>query len=223
MTSPTFEPGAGGLRWAQAAFVVGAAYVAVSVYWGLGGTWLLETVGSSLVHRGRSASAVVLIGVWGAAFLKLIGAVLPLASRQPTSPSWHRVLRLLTVAEAAILTLYGLVWTAVGLGIQIGIVHVSSSADHRAQAWHAYLWDPWFLVWGLFVTLALWGSRHHRNKTPSPADPTTFHLSGPTRAGCSKPFRQVCSLPGNTPENVSAVRGTSPNQRRFPIDSHRAP
>ena len=28
-----------------------------------------------------------------------------------------------------------------------------------ALKWHAYLWDPWFLIWGLFVFLALWRSR----------------------------------------------------------------
>jgi len=32
-------------------------------------------------------------------------------------------------------------------------------ADHRALAWHAYLWDPWFLVWGVLVTAALLRSR----------------------------------------------------------------
>jgi hypothetical protein len=34
-----------------------------------------------------------------------------------------------------------------------------ASADHRALAWRAYLWDPWFLVWGLLVTAALLRSR----------------------------------------------------------------
>jgi hypothetical protein len=27
--------------------------------------------------------------------------------------------------------------------------------DHRALAWHTYLWDPWFLMWGLLVAGAL--------------------------------------------------------------------
>ena len=205
-TNPPLSPGPGGLRWAQAAFVVGVTYVAVSVYWALGGTWLLGTVGSALVHRGGSASAVLLIGVWAAVLLKLIGTVLPLASRQPTRRSWHRVLRLLTVAEGAILTLYGLVLTAVGMGTQIGIVHTSSSADHRALAWHAYLWDPWFLVWGLLVVLTLWQSRHHRSKAPSPADPTIFQMSGSPRVVCSEPIRRLCPLSGNTPEKVSGRR-----------------
>jgi len=48
--------------------------------------------------------------------------------------------------EAAVLVIYGLVPTTVGLMVQLGIIAASASADHRALAWHAYLWDPWFLV-----------------------------------------------------------------------------
>jgi hypothetical protein len=50
--------------------------------------------------------------------------------------------------EAGILTIYGLVLTTAGLFVQAGIVSAASKADHRALAWHAYLWDPWFLAWG---------------------------------------------------------------------------
>ncbi|PZS36509.1 MAG: hypothetical protein DLM59_01075 [Pseudonocardiales bacterium] len=47
-----------------------------------------------------------------------------------------------------------------GLMVQFGVIAASASADHRALAWHAYLWDPWFLVWGLLVTAALLRARH---------------------------------------------------------------
>ena len=49
-------------------------------------------------------------------------------------------------AEAAILIVYGLVQTAAGLLVQADVIHASATADHRALAWHAYLWDPWFLI-----------------------------------------------------------------------------
>ena len=39
------------------------------------------------------------------------------------------------------------------------MIGTPANADHRALAWHAYLWDPWFLVWGLLVTAALLRSR----------------------------------------------------------------
>jgi hypothetical protein len=63
-------------------------------------------------------------------------------------------------AQAAFLTLYGLVFTAVGLLVQSGVLHASADADRYAMAWHTYLWDPWFLVWGLLVLAALRPGRH---------------------------------------------------------------
>lgn len=62
-----------GRRPALAALVVGLAYAGVSVYWGAGGTWLLDTVGRSLTAGG----AVAAVAVWAAAGLKVVAAVLP--------------------------------------------------------------------------------------------------------------------------------------------------
>jgi len=147
-----------GLAWAACA--VGVAYAAVSVYWGLGGTWLVETVGGSLARLGRARAGAVIAAVWGAAALKLIAAMLPvLALRAPAGRSagaargrvWWRLAWL----AAGILIVYGLVLSVVGWLVQAGVVHASADADRRALAWHAYLWDPWFLVWGLLIAAAL--------------------------------------------------------------------
>jgi Protein of unknown function (DUF3995) len=150
-----------GLGAAWAAFAVGLLYAAISVYWGLGGTWLLDTVGASLAQPGRSASAVVVLAVWCAVGLKVIASVLPLLAVGvgAARSRWPRPIRALAWVEAAILTLYGLILTAIGLLVQAGLIGTQASADHRALAWHAYLWDPWFLVWGLLVTAALLRSR----------------------------------------------------------------
>jgi hypothetical protein len=144
------------MRAAQAAFVVGLAYAGISVYWGLGGSWLLDTVGGTLEAQGRAGSASVVLAVWAAAGLKVVAAILPLlATGSVLRPARLRWLRILAWVEAVILTLYGLVLTAAGLLVQSGVLSTSANADHRALAWHAYLWDPWFLLWGLLVTTAL--------------------------------------------------------------------
>lgn len=141
---------------AWAACFVGLLYAAVSVYWGLGGTWLLDTVGGSLAQAGREHDAGVIAAVWLAAMLKLIAAVLPVwAVRHADSTRRDRTVWVLAWGAAAVLILYGLVLTAAGLLVQTGVIHASSNADHRALAWHAYLWDPWFLVWGLLIAAAL--------------------------------------------------------------------
>jgi hypothetical protein len=161
VTQDRAEATTAGLGAAWAAFAVGLLYAAVSVYWGLGGSWLLDTVGASLTQPGRSASALVVIAVWLAVGLKVIAAVLPLlaAGAGAARSRGPRPIRALTWVEAVILTGYGLILTAAGLLVQAGLIATSASADHRALAWHAYLWDPWFLVWGLLVTAALFRSR----------------------------------------------------------------
>lgn len=148
---------------AQAAFVLGLAYAGVSVYWGLGGTGLLDTVGGSLERAGREGGLGISLLLWAAATLKAIAAVLPLlaVNRRP-SARWRRAVRSLAWVEGTVLFAYGLVLTGVGLLLQLGIVEPTADADHRALAWHAFLWDPWFLMWGLLVLFALRLSRRHR-------------------------------------------------------------
>ena len=93
-----------------------------------------------------------MLAVWAAVVIKMVAAVLPLlALRRVTSSGWNRAVSLLAWIEAGILTVYGLVLTVVDMLVQAGTIHQSAGADHRALAWHAYLWDPWFLIWGLLV------------------------------------------------------------------------
>ena len=47
------------------------------------------------------------------------------------------------------------VLSVVGWLVQAGVVAHGRNADRTALAWHAFLWDPWFLVWGLLVAAAL--------------------------------------------------------------------
>jgi len=170
--------GDGGLRLAQAACLAGLAYAALSVYWAAGGTWLLSTVGATLGQPGHGGDLGIIVAVGAASVLKIIGAIVPLAAAGvtpwPAAAARRRQLRMLAWAEAAVLTLYGLVLTGAGLLVQSGVIAAAAGADHRALAWHAYLWDPWFLVWGVLVTAALVRSRpplspSHRAGPAAPA------------------------------------------------------
>jgi hypothetical protein len=160
------EVSAPGRRLGQIACVVGLAYAAVSVYWAAGGTWLLSTVGAGLGKPGQADGTLIVVAVWAAAVLKLAAAILPLTATGRPSGQAAAVrrsrLRLLAWAEAVILTGYGLVLTAAGLLVQTGLVASAAGADHQALAWHAYLWDPWFLLWGVLVAAALVRSGHPR-------------------------------------------------------------
>jgi ABC-2 type transport system ATP-binding protein len=168
--APPLRPSRSGLRLAQAALLVGLLHGAVLVYWGVGGTWLLDTIGGSLEEKGRAGDAGVMLAVWAAVVLVSIASVLPLlALRRLMSPAWNRIVWRLAWAAAAILTLYGLVLTAVGLLAEAGVIPAPANAhERRALAWHAYLWDPWFLIWGLLIAAALLRGRQR----PSPAATT---------------------------------------------------
>jgi Protein of unknown function (DUF3995) len=112
----------------------------------------------------------VIVAVWAAVAIKLIAAVLPLITlSRRTRPAWDRNLWVLSWIQAAVLTVYGLVLTTVGLLVQTNVIHASAHADHRALAGHAYLWDPWFLIWGLLVTIALLRRYHSHRGVPEPA------------------------------------------------------
>ena len=152
--------GSHGLIAAQAACAVGLLYAAVSCYWGAGGTALLGTVGGSLARAGHRHETSVLAAVWLAAALKTAAAYVPLrAVRAVGAGRGNRATVLLARGVAIALVAYGGIVTGAELLVQGGAIHESATADQRAYSWHAYLWDPWFLAWGLLVTAALWQSR----------------------------------------------------------------
>jgi len=89
------------------------------------------------------------------ALAKLAGALLALALVQP----WGRRLppKLLTRAALSggvVLTLYGGLLVLVGALVLADVVVPSGPVDRTALRWHVYLWDLWFLVWGLLLVSA---------------------------------------------------------------------
>ena len=152
-----------GMLPALAGLAVGLAYAAISVYWAVGGRWLLNTLGISLSQPGQAGHLAALLAAWGATAVKAVAALMPLLAigvwPRTANGRLRRLARVLTWIGAAILTGYGLVLTASGLLVQAGVIQATAPADRLAQKWHAYLWDPWFLIWGIFVFLALWRSR----------------------------------------------------------------
>jgi len=147
-----------GRAGAWGALLLGTLYAAVSVYWALGGTRLLETVGGTLEAQGRAGNPLLLAVVWLAVGLKLCAATIGLvARRSPWRHGWGLV-RVVGWSAGGILALYGFVFTAVELVVLRG-VSATAAADRQALRWHAYLWDPWYLVWGVCVLLALAASR----------------------------------------------------------------
>jgi hypothetical protein len=135
---------------AYAAAMLAFASAATSFYWAFGGTALLDTVGGEVeeLARERSTPAVALVAAIAVA--KLLAGALPLALLRST---W-RPLFVAAVVGGALLALYGGVLVLVGALVLAGAIDPAEPVDEHALRWHVFVWDLWFLVWGIALALA---------------------------------------------------------------------
>lgn len=149
---------------ALAAAALGIGHALVSAYWALGGTALLDTIGGDLERWGRERRPALVAALWLVVVVKLVVALAaPVLAGVGAGrlPEWTRgrVPRVLGWIAAVVLVVYGGLLTAGGLLIELGAIEPAADADRRAMAWHTYLWDPWFLLWGVAFTACLWRTR----------------------------------------------------------------
>ena len=137
-----------------AAAVAGLIHAAFSLYWALGGRWLLRTVGEWAVDYAQEAPVAASVSLTTVAAVKGAVAIIPLlASRSPLPRP--RVWRGLAWLAAIVLTGYGAVNSVLGWLVLAGAVTPAGGFDRQAMIGHAYLWDPLFLVWGLLLGAGL--------------------------------------------------------------------
>jgi hypothetical protein len=43
----------------------------------------------------------------------------------------------------------------------VGVIEASAETDLHALRWHVFVWDLWFLVWGVALALAARQARRH--------------------------------------------------------------
>lgn len=142
--------------------MLGLGHAAISAYWALGGTALLDTIGGSLERWGREREPALVAGLWLVVVVKVaVALAAPVLASVGAGllPAWTRgrVPRLLGWVAATVL--YGGVLTSVGLLVEAGVLDAAADTDRRALAWHAFFWDPWFLLWGVALSVSMWGSR----------------------------------------------------------------
>lgn len=144
-------------RLVQLACAVGLLHAAFSLYWALGGRWLLETVGKGpeeMLNKTAIGAAGALLLI---ALFKALAAIVPVLNAQERMP-WPRLWRGISWAGGVFLVLYGGVNTLVALGVLLGVIP-SPEYDRAAMLGHAFLWDPLFLLWGAALVGHLWQSR----------------------------------------------------------------
>jgi hypothetical protein len=146
-------------RPGEAYFLVGAAaagltHAGFSLYWALGGRWLLPTVGQwavTLAAQAPVAAGLLLIIV---AAVKSAVAIIPLVVIKRPLPR-PRVYRVFAWLAAIVLTGYGALNSVAAWLVLWGAVRPKDGFERQAMVGHAYLWDPLFLVWGLLLAAGL--------------------------------------------------------------------
>lgn len=144
-------------RWARGAVitacVVGLVHAASSLYWALGGEWLLATVGSWAVDlmESRPIESGLLLGAVG--LVKIAAAAVPALVEYARVP-WRRFWRIVCWIGGPFLVLYGGVNVVVSGAVLAGVIRPDGGYDQAATIGHAFIWDPLFLIWG--AALVTW-------------------------------------------------------------------
>ncbi|WP_424187083.1 DUF3995 domain-containing protein [Actinokineospora sp. G85] len=142
--------------WAGwAAFYWAGAFALVSLYWALGGEVGIDTVGGAIADLVRDGDSAASLLAWGAVVAKVAGMVLALALVQP----WGRVFpRWLPLAGgwagAVLLVGYGGTIVVTEALVVVGVIDAPAGVDWYAFYWHLFLWDPYFVVWGVLLGIA---------------------------------------------------------------------
>lgn len=142
-------------RWpAYAAFVWAFAFALLSLYWALGGEWLLETIGEAVTEPARSGDPAAVAAVWASVVVKFAAGVAALGLLQRWGqwfPRWFLVGG--GWLAAGLLLLYGGASTVQQLLMASGVVEVSATFE-PVLYWHLFLWSPYWLVGGVLFALS---------------------------------------------------------------------
>lgn len=153
--------GASGIRTVpdglRVAAVLGVVHALFSLYWAVGGTFLVWSLGTGL-RDSFSGREWLLVPV-GA--VKLAAALAPVLLARSGWPA-PRLTRALCWLGALVLVLWGGLNTVVGNAVLAGLVTPDGGYDRPGMIGHAWLWDPLFLAWGISLAVGLLTSRSSR-------------------------------------------------------------
>ncbi len=129
---------------------LGCIHAGFSLYWAAGGTWLVWTLGTSLLETFRGKEWLLL----PVSVVKLLAALAPvLLDRR----GWlaYRLTRGICWLGALVLVFWGGLNTIVGNLVLAGLIRNPSGYDLPGMIGHAYLWDPLFFAWGVASAVGL--------------------------------------------------------------------
>ncbi len=135
--------------------VAGGVHGLFSLYWALGGDWLLDTVGRQMVDAFADRRLLLL----PVAAVKIGFALLPVLQASRRRLRRAGVVRVVCWLGAGVLIVWGGLNTLTGNLVLAGVVEPAGGYDRSGMIGHAWLWDPLFLVWGAALAVALFLTR----------------------------------------------------------------
>ena len=110
--------------------------------------------------RDRSSAAFALAAV--VVVIKSGAGILALLLLGPAWRGWRMIVAL-DILAAAVLCLWG------GANVLVGALVLSGAikrvdVNRHALRWHVFVWDAWFLVWGVALAVAVVGAIHDRHR-----------------------------------------------------------
>ena len=146
---------------AYAACVWALLFALMSFYWALGGQLGLNTLGAGIRALAHDPGFVAI--VWLTGIAKVIGGLFALTLVRPWAhwlpPIWKLALAWIGGAGLA---LYGGVNLIVEWLVVVGVIQMNGLEVTEGIRWHAWLWDPWWLLGGVLFLLAAWRYRRSR-------------------------------------------------------------
>jgi hypothetical protein len=131
-------------------------FAATNLYWGLGGTFGVETLGQGIAEMAQARNPELLLINWISVGGKLALGLLALTLMRPWSKRVSTLLHISTRIAGILLAFYGVgnfIQHALMLTGTIPLARLLGSLD--AVRWHILLWDPLWLIGGvLFLLLA---------------------------------------------------------------------
>ena len=150
-----------GYAAAAAAF----AFAVPSLYWAAGGMAGFGTLGGRIEELARERDTALVAATWVAFVLKVAGGFLALALVRPWGRRLPPRLLLRTAwAGAALLVVYGTSQTVTVALLATEVVDDTQDLSSGALRWRLFLWEPWFLVWGVLLGLAAWSRRARQSR-----------------------------------------------------------
>ena len=99
--------------------------------------------------------------------LKVVAGCLALAlGRLPADARRHSRVLVLNGVASAILCVWGGANVVVGALVLSGAIAPSADVDRRVLHWHVFVWDMWFVVWGVALALAVAAARRQPDRLP---------------------------------------------------------